>query len=124
MKGKWNLIVKDNQFSFGGVLNYWAIEFCKKTAKEPESSEHSFNAITVFPNPNDGNFIVSSSALHSIKTISMELFDSIGRLVFTKQIKETNYLNEPLSLNNLQSGLYVLKITDGDKIISRKIIIK
>ncbi|RXP46464.1 T9SS C-terminal target domain-containing protein [Lutibacter sp. HS1-25] len=124
MKGKWNLIVKDNQLSYGGVLNSWSIEFCEKTVKEAELSEDSLNAIVVFPNPNDGNFIVSAPALHSINQITMELFDSIGRLILKKLIKETNYLNEPISLNNLQSGLYVLKVTDGDKIISKKIIIK
>ncbi|WP_418262500.1 reprolysin-like metallopeptidase [Flavobacterium faecale] len=120
-KGKWNIIVKDNQYSFGGVLNSWSIEFCKKIIKEVDERKDYFDTITVFPNPNKGTFIVSAPTLHPLTNITMELFDSSGRLVFKKEIKETNYLNESLSLNELQSGIYILKITDGDGIISRKI---
>ncbi|GIZ09506.1 reprolysin-like metallopeptidase [Flavobacterium sp. UMI-01] len=123
-KGKWNIIIKDNLPSFGGVLNSWAIEFCKDIPKEVAVREDYFDTITVFPNPNKGNFIVSAPTLHHLTTITMELFDSLGRLVFYKQIKETNYLNESLTLKEFQSGFYILKITDGDKIISRKILMK
>ncbi|MBD0726540.1 hypothetical protein B6A10_15310 [Flavobacterium sp. L1I52] len=123
-KGKWNIIIKDNLPSFGGVLNSWSIEFCKNIAKEVAVSEDYFDTIAVFPNPNKGSFIVSAPTLHRLTTITLELFDPLGRLVFNKQIKDTNYLNESLSLNKLQSGFYILKITDGDKVISRKILVK
>jgi len=124
MKGKWNLIIKDNQFSSGGELSSWGIEFCKETIKEIESSEDSFDTVVIYPNPNDGNFKVSAPTFHLIKNITIELFDSLGKFVFRKQIKDINYLNEPISFNNLRSGLYVLKIIDGNKVISKKIIIK
>ena len=123
-KGKWSIIIKDNLASFGGVLNSWSLEFCQKVVKEVEASDNSFEAITVFPNPNSGDFIVSTPTLHPIKNITMELFDSFGKLVFDKQINETNYLNESFSLGNLQPGLYLLKISDGDKHTSKKILVK
>jgi hypothetical protein len=47
-----------------------------------------------------------------------------GRAVFSNNYQNNGYFNENIQLNNLQTGVYLLKVTDGDRQITKKIIIE
>jgi len=73
----------------------------------------------LYPNPNDGNFIISSEA--PLNNVSLEVFDMLGRKVYSHNIAELETLS--LSLN-LPIGTYILKLTTEKKTVyTNKILI-
>ena len=75
--------------------------------------------ICVYPNPNDGNFKLKISDLKNAYNI--KIFDLFGKSVYqqnncTKQLLTIN-------LNNMDKGIYLMKIETKNKILTKKIII-
>jgi endonuclease I len=73
--------------------------------------------IVIYPNPSDGNFNIkfgNSNIPYSIEIISFS-----GQKVFEKQ----NAASSEVSVQNLPSGIYIIKIIKGEKISFKKIII-
>ncbi len=86
-------------------------------------SEFSLSDLSIFPNPNQGEFTVKFNS-PSNEQITIQVFDVRGRSIFNKAYQNTGDFNQMISLNNTQAGMYLLKINDGSKIINKKIIIK
>ncbi len=75
------------------------------------------NEFSIFPNPSNGNFRIDYDS--TIGNIDVEIFSTIGQKVFEKQ----NISDNIISTNNLQKGVYLLKITNDSKSIVKKIVI-
>ena len=86
--------------------------------------DFAFNGFNLYPNPNKGKFTLNLELINTDK-VTVQLFDVRGR-----QIGEKNYLNnatnfsEDISFNKASAGLYLLKITNGNKQTTRKLIIE
>ncbi len=65
--------------------------------------------ISVFPNPAKTHITISSEAT---KTLTVEIFDLTGKLVTSAKIQT----NEEFNISSLNSGVYLLKITDEKRI--------
>ncbi|MEN8834643.1 MAG: T9SS type A sorting domain-containing protein, partial [Polaribacter sp.] len=84
----------------------------------------TFNKFNLFPNPNNGNFTLMFETFDTAKT-KIELFDISGRSVAEKVFRDTSILfKEDISFNNLSKGLYMLKINNGNKQTTKKLIIR
>ena len=71
---------------------------------------------SLYPNPNKGNF-----SINSLQSGSLEIYDILGQLVFTK--KEINTTNQIET--NLKKGIYLVKITNEDgKTVTQKMVIE
>ena len=82
-----------------------------------DNFETSKTDLTFLPNPTNGNVEYKSNKL----TINqIDIFDSVGRLV--KRVKEIS--ENSLDLNELNDGVYLLKIQTGKGNLNQKIIIK
>jgi len=71
----------------------------------------------IYPNPNNGNFNVifdDSNSKHSV-----EIFSLLGQKIFEKE----NSQSSSISVNNLQKGTYIIKVTKDSKSRTEKIII-
>ena len=122
--GGWTLSITDGATGDTGILNNWYLEFCTTTTtlSIPESPEPQ--TLKVFPNPNNGAFTVSLNALNS-KSIDIEVFDLRGRLIFNKSFNNvTTAFYETIDLNTVQSGMYLLTVSDGMQKSTKKIIVK
>ncbi len=75
--------------------------------------------LSVFPNPNDGNFKVW---LNSDEVFQMEVFDYNGRLVFTSSGVKLN-TGYSLDLTSFDSAVYFLKASSSDNVFQSRIII-
>ena len=86
--------------------------------------DFAFSGFNLYPNPNNGSFTLNLELLNTDK-VTVQLFDVRGRL-----IGEKNYLNnvtnfsENVSFDKASAGLYLVKITNGNKQTTRKLIIK
>ena len=84
----------------------------------------AFERFNVFPNPTKGAFTLNLKLVNTDK-VSVQLYDVRGRL-----ITEKNYYNsatdfsETIFFEAASSGLYLLKVTNGNKQTTRELIIQ
>lgn len=79
--------------------------------------------LRIFPNPSDGNFEIQLLNT-SGETINLQLFDLKGRVVYTDIVKESGEISRAVSVNNLSTGVYLLKVSEGNKQITKKVVIQ
>ncbi|MFT5823483.1 MAG: hypothetical protein ACI8ZM_004745 [Crocinitomix sp.] len=77
------------------------------------------NLFTVYPNPNRGIFKIHTS---SINKIDIEVFNFLGEKVFST----SNFIEKSieLDLSNSPKGIYYVKLYDGEKVLTEKIVIQ
>ena len=67
--------------------------------------------ISVYPNPSSGNVMV---AIETIGKVNVEVYDEIGKLLYSN-IVTRYYISDLTSfLNELGSGLYFIKVNDDE----------
>ncbi|WP_343328834.1 reprolysin-like metallopeptidase [Polaribacter staleyi] len=85
-----------------------------------------FEDFNLYPNPTKGEFTLNLKLINT-DNVSVQLFDIRGRLVAQKVFLNTNKdtsFSKKISFNNLSGGLYLLKVTNGNKQTTRKLIIE
>ena len=82
-------------------------------------TENTLDKVQIYPNPATSGKIYINAETTSTKTI--ELYDMLGkRIVFT----EMNGYQKELNVSNLKAGVYILKLSEKNNSITRKIVIK
>jgi endonuclease I/chitodextrinase len=71
--------------------------------------------VKIYPNPSEGNFFITNSN----KAFSIEIYNLLGQKVFQRN----NVDGQTMSITNLNKGVYLIKIIDDSKSVSKKIII-
>ena len=78
------------------------------------------NTFTIYPNPNNGNFIVNSQ-LKATENVNISLYNLLGA-----KIQEFNNVkNYPfqMSVTDLPNGSYFVKFNSGKNTITKKVFI-
>lgn len=73
--------------------------------------------IVIYPNPSNGNFDINPGNVDN--PYSVEIFSFAGQKVFEKQ----NTTSTEVSVHNLPTGIYIIKIIKGEKTAFKKAII-
>ena len=81
---------------------------------------------SLFPNPSKGEFTISfDSSSNNIDKVSINIYDIGGREVYNNIfINTSSRFNETISLKDIQSGVYIAKISQGNSSSSHKIVIE
>ena len=82
----------------------------------------SLGGFSVYPNPNNGSFNVELNSVSS-NDINISVFDIRGREVFNNIYKASTVFNETIRLDKVQSGIYMLQVSDGLNKQTKKVII-
>ena len=85
--------------------------------------EKGIKYLNLFPNPNDGAF-QCEVALHQQSDITILVVDQLGNTLFTQNQAQVNNEVFPISINNPQSGSYILIIQSNNDVKSAHFIIK
>ena len=85
--------------------------------------EFSEGSISVYPNPNNGEFNVKLNST-SNNAIGITVYDMRGRKVYNNMFQNVSNFNKTINLGNIQSGMYLMYITDGEKAETKKIIVR
>lgn len=121
--GNWILTVIDDTGSDGGSIEVFKLDLC--VLPSLSLNEVSFNTdLTIHPNPNNGTFNIS---LYNPKAeaIDVEVYDINGRRIFDKQFNSTSQLfDTQINLNQVASGVYLVKVKNGHFQTNKKIIIE
>lgn len=121
-QGMWTLAVTDNVSQDGGQLNNWSLNFC--SSESPlEIEKNTFSDFVIYPNPNTGNFNVQFNGSSSNK-VNVTVYDVRGRIIFNHTYANQTVFNQSIQLNDVQSGVYLLNVSDGGRKEVRKIIVK
>lgn len=102
----------------GGIQGVYS--FARQQSLPTDSFE--LNEIGVYPNPNNGAFNVQFTP--SSEKVNVTVFDLRGRVIYDKQFSNNGLFNETIQLNNVESGIYLVRIEDGSRKVSKKIIIE
>jgi len=78
-------------------------------------NNYHLNEMTVYPNPVSD--ILNIKFNNSIET-QIEIYNILGKRVLTKTMNQSQSIN----VENLNTGIYILKITQGNSSISKKLI--
>lgn len=78
------------------------------------------DAVSVYPNPNNGTFTVSLSNLQ-LENAWVTLYDVTGRMVMSKQMHNDQ---EIISLDNAAKGVYLMRIVMDNSVINKRIVIE
>jgi subtilisin-like proprotein convertase family protein len=122
--GNWTIKLGDFEAEDTGTLNSWFVEICETTeiplSVEPPIRNTEFK---MYPNPNSGTFTIKLFN-PSVNSIYIDVFDVRGRLVYKDVYQGITDFDEAITLNQVQSGLYILKVAFGTELFTRKIIVK
>ncbi|WP_276134427.1 T9SS type A sorting domain-containing protein [Polluticoccus soli] len=72
-------------------------------------------AVTLYPNPNNGKFTVSIGAISKSEIVRAEIVNAVGQLVYSNTVL-VNQGNIEIAMPEVASGVYLLKLKDGETI--------
>ena len=96
----------------GGVIYYDDMS----VASSLKVSDNSINGLNVYPNPVTSGIFYINTDFNEVKSVT--IFDILG-----KQVLKTK-TNNAVNVSALNSGVYILKITENGATATRKLIIK
>ncbi|PTM03203.1 MAG: hypothetical protein DA407_14285, partial [Bacteroidetes bacterium] len=80
-------------------------------------NDFNSNSFSLYPNPtNTGSVSISST---NSQAISVQVFDILG-----KQVKNVTLTNNTLNVSNLNTGVYIVKITQNNTSTTKKLVIR
>lgn len=119
--GDWTISIRDHWDADLGTLNDWSLYICGEAGLSVD--EFSVEDFALYPNPNNGEFTVKLKS-RSNADINISVFDIQGRSVFNNSFNNTTDFSQVINLNNVQSGMYLVEVTDGDKQTIKKILVE
>jgi len=123
VNGDWKILIADFYNGDTGVFNNWSLDICFDTEVPLSTEDFGLSNFSIFPNPNNGEFTVKLNST-SNNNIEISVYDMRGRSLFNNSYKNTSAINQTINLNHVQSGMYLVKVSDGTRSATKKIIIK
>ncbi|MEH6537024.1 MAG: reprolysin-like metallopeptidase [Psychroserpens sp.] len=121
--GTWTLSVDDDfGGADGGTILEFTLELCLDNTLSTEVLDNEDFTFSVYPNPNDGEFNVRFENPIS-DTIKISVFDIRGRRIFENSFTANSDFNQAVKLNTIQSGMYLVTVSDGTNKATKKIVI-
>ncbi|SHH52787.1 reprolysin-like metallopeptidase [Winogradskyella jejuensis] len=123
--GQWVFLITDvSDNANTGTLDTVTITICSGTVEAVlGDNDFELNDFALFPNPNNGDFTIQFNSNSGIG-VNVDVYDISGKLVFNKNYDPTSRFDKQINLNNVSTGIYIMKVNDGDKSVTRKLIIK
>ncbi|RMG23991.1 MAG: T9SS C-terminal target domain-containing protein, partial [Bacteroidetes bacterium] len=86
------------------------------------SPETGILALSLFPNPNKGNFELRLK-LSSPQEVQLQVFDMHGRRLYNRKTPHISSLHTPISLPGLPAGVYLLRLSTSQGTASRRFVL-
>ena len=80
-------------------------------------SKNNISGLSIYPNPVSGNILNIETAVNATKAVS--IFDVLG-----KQVLNVTTDNTTVNVGNLNTGVYIVKITEDGKTATRKLVVR
>ena len=86
------------------------------TASTSNNTIAGFNA---YPNPVKGNSLTVTTSSTEAKTVN--IFNVLGRKIFSQRFSS---MNKTMDISEISSGVYIMKVSEGNNIATKKLIIE
>jgi subtilisin-like proprotein convertase family protein len=122
--GDWTLSISDVFSSAdGGTIQNFELEICGSSTLSINTLDKN-SSLSLYPNPNKGMFTLSGTTSLT-QGASINVYDISGKIIYNKQLTNTgNILNERIDLGGISSGIYMVKLQNGNQTEIRKLVIK
>lgn len=121
-QGTWTFRIRDAYQGDLGTLNAASMTICTQTFTL-DAADFEINDFVIYPNPSKGVFNIRFSS-QSTAEVKILVHDLLGRKLFEKEYENKGDFNENIQLKNIQAGLYLLSVIDGDRKEVKKIVIQ
>jgi len=122
--GSWKLRVRDVYPEDTGTLNSASITICTKSFTLVPYSVNNYE-FTTTPNPNEGVFTVKFTSKSPSEKIKVFVYDILGKVLFAEEYPNVGDFVQEIELpNKPQTGVYFVRLTDGQVEKVSKILIK
>ncbi len=81
------------------------------------------NTLSLYPNPNDGNFTLSFDFTKT-KDVTIQVLDVSGRIIFSDQENNVMGYNKQIGLEDAESGLYFVRIITTEGVVTEKVMVQ
>jgi hypothetical protein len=102
-----------NEFGF----NFYLAKMDTASTLSLSSTIQEENVIKVFPNPNNGKFVIQTQ---NSKNSDLKIYNLMGEKLFQTTI---NNSQTTIDLNGLSNGVYLLSIYDGKQLVNKRLVI-
>lgn len=106
-----------NRFGYGKINAYQAVLRALSTVGIEEHLQVKESQYSVFPNPTEGQCYVS--VMTEANEVQCTLLDLTGKMILSKTMQPGV---NTLDIQNLPSGCYLMRLNDGTKFVTKKII--
>ena len=86
-----------------------------------DDEENLNDLVNLYPNPSQGSFSLETQ---NLRVESIEIYNSIGQIIYQKTIPNTFVSNFDIQLKQPSNGMYLVKIQTQKGIITQKLIIQ
>ncbi len=124
--GSWKFYITDIATTDGvtGTMQRAVFNLCQSTLSPVLSTEsYDFEDFSLFPNPNNGEFTLKFKSA-STNDIKINVHDMRGRQVYEKSFSNTGAFNQNINLEKVQSGIYLVSISDGNTKTVKRIVVQ
>lgn len=123
INGVWQLKVLDPYNEDGGAINSWSLDICSLSEAVMAVADNSLSNFVLYPNPNKGNFTVQFDSSTN-NEIAIIVHDMSGRVILSNKYSNTGLFSQNVLLNQVQTGIYLVTVQDGDRKVVKRIIIE
>ncbi|MCF6295718.1 MAG: proprotein convertase P-domain-containing protein, partial [Flavobacteriaceae bacterium] len=122
--GVWTLEITDGGPADVGTVNGWTLEICEYIQGTLDLNEFELGNLSVWPNPANETINIKLNNNVSNSDVHVNLYDIQGRTIQSISYKtNSNTFTKTINLNNVENGIYLLEIKQGNKKATKKIIV-
>lgn len=121
-QGTWTLRVQDVFAADGGSINSWSIIFCNQNPPLDVAS-HDIFGFSIYPNPSKGMFTIMFP--HGFgDSMEVNVYDIRGRKVFNNSYATASGLEQQITLQGAQAGVYLVEVSNGTTKSTKRLIVE
>ena len=122
-EGDWLIFIRDGYTGDIGVLNDWSIEICSEQTLSTLELNTNVEPVSIYPNPNKGSFTVELQS-NTSNNVSIDIFDIRGRKIHNQVHTNNGNFKQLIELGKIESGLYLMTVSDGLRKTTKRIIVE
>jgi hypothetical protein len=121
--GTYTITINNKGNLRGGNENYTLLISGADTGTLSTPTE-ILNSIKLYPNPASDFVNLSMQGQLSGSKIAVDIFDTLGKRVINRTYDNSSSFEQRINTSSLDSGIYIVKISDGEASTTKKLIIK
>jgi Metallo-peptidase family M12B Reprolysin-like/Secretion system C-terminal sorting domain len=102
---------------------YYAVNTTPFAISLLNAESFGLDNFSLYPNPNNGSFNIKFNS-SSNNDIAISVHDMRGRQVFNNSYQNSGLFDQNIQLDNVQAGVYLVTVQEGDKKVVKKIIVQ